>query len=812
MNTQRISPQGYNINENPMNVNPFWENEGTGGNVPAGGTTGQVLTKRTNADYDTEWKTPESGGGADWPAGGSVGDLLTKAVDGAAWTTPTYASAADLTALEAEVDTKADAADLTALAGRVSTAEDDIDNILTALEDLPSDERMDAAEQDILDLQNDMAVEQEINRGQNATIETISNRSTQNQTAITALQGRMTTAEGNITAQAAEDTRLAGLISAEATARADADSLIRSDLGDDIDDEATARAAADAALAGRLTTAEGDIDAAEAAITALQGRMTTAEGDIDAAEAAITTLQGAVSGINGLPAGGTAGQVLTKSTSTDYDVDWTTPGAGSGLPTLRAAGTQTDIDLVDSPTATYSGRTFLPFARYPSAGESFKKWVQITGLMGVGADPGGGLIPVMSNSGTEPVQGVSYMSTQGKAGFFMFPGTASGGDINKNHFNDAPVGSLMVKFQNPLGGVGATASYTDPVSGGTTGQVLTKSSNSDYDWEWATPSGGGSGLPSGGSAGDLLAMGSSGAEWITPSYASASSVTAVAGDLSTEVTTRAAADTALSGRLTTAEGDIDTAEAAITALQGRMTTAEADIDALEADVSALDGLTTWGAVASTTGTNPSFLALPFVSIDKDGTVNTTAAPDAWAQYYSGSTPAGAYSTDAIIFDCDTWGGSGVGSGSIVLDNTTYGTSGKIYVPVTTGVNSTACVKNFTINAENGECVAVEVAVALSCTEVPGLTVEGTVSTILHKTQYADYPAAVSGKFRVTASNVDLVRGGGPDWHCVIVNNGAGSYSCRLGFAHDFFRWLGMHWNNCYRWNVSVFGIHKMISK
>lgn len=27
MNTQALSPQGYNINDNPMNANPFWDNE-----------------------------------------------------------------------------------------------------------------------------------------------------------------------------------------------------------------------------------------------------------------------------------------------------------------------------------------------------------------------------------------------------------------------------------------------------------------------------------------------------------------------------------------------------------------------------------------------------------------------------------------------------------------------------------------------------------------------------------------------------------------------------------------------------------------
>ena len=32
--------------------------------VPSGGTTGQLLAKKTNADLDTEWIDPPAGGGA----------------------------------------------------------------------------------------------------------------------------------------------------------------------------------------------------------------------------------------------------------------------------------------------------------------------------------------------------------------------------------------------------------------------------------------------------------------------------------------------------------------------------------------------------------------------------------------------------------------------------------------------------------------------------------------------------------------------------------------------------------------------------
>ena len=39
---------------------------GTGGNVPAGGSMGQVLTKRSATDYDVMWDTPSSGTGNDY--------------------------------------------------------------------------------------------------------------------------------------------------------------------------------------------------------------------------------------------------------------------------------------------------------------------------------------------------------------------------------------------------------------------------------------------------------------------------------------------------------------------------------------------------------------------------------------------------------------------------------------------------------------------------------------------------------------------------------------------------------------------------
>jgi hypothetical protein len=47
----------------------------TGTSLPAGGSTGQVATKRSNADFDIDWQTP-SGGGVGGVSDGDKGDIV----------------------------------------------------------------------------------------------------------------------------------------------------------------------------------------------------------------------------------------------------------------------------------------------------------------------------------------------------------------------------------------------------------------------------------------------------------------------------------------------------------------------------------------------------------------------------------------------------------------------------------------------------------------------------------------------------------------------------------------------------------------
>ena len=82
-----------------------------GEGVPDGGTTGQILRKKSNTDQDTEWADP---GEADLPAGGTTGQVLTKKSndDGdVEWSTPAGAGDMLKSVYDTDNDGKVDAAE-----------------------------------------------------------------------------------------------------------------------------------------------------------------------------------------------------------------------------------------------------------------------------------------------------------------------------------------------------------------------------------------------------------------------------------------------------------------------------------------------------------------------------------------------------------------------------------------------------------------------------------------------------------------------------------------------------------------------------
>lgn len=82
-----MAEQSYNLKYTGKEIDDLLDkanNMDSSAQVPTGGTSGQVLTKKSGTDYDAEWKTP----GVALPTGGTAEQILTKnsATDGdASW-------------------------------------------------------------------------------------------------------------------------------------------------------------------------------------------------------------------------------------------------------------------------------------------------------------------------------------------------------------------------------------------------------------------------------------------------------------------------------------------------------------------------------------------------------------------------------------------------------------------------------------------------------------------------------------------------------------------------------------------------------
>lgn len=72
-----MADQGYNLKYTGAEIDALLDKANdmdSSAQVPAGGTSGQVLTKKSGTNYDAEWKTP----GSSLPSGGSPAQVLTK--------------------------------------------------------------------------------------------------------------------------------------------------------------------------------------------------------------------------------------------------------------------------------------------------------------------------------------------------------------------------------------------------------------------------------------------------------------------------------------------------------------------------------------------------------------------------------------------------------------------------------------------------------------------------------------------------------------------------------------------------------------
>lgn len=367
-NKQPISPQGYNLNDAPVNTNPFWEAGGgepipTGG-LPAGGSPGQILEKASVADYDAQWVDPTTGGvtlqqvraitdpiTADVTANKQAQDAINVEL----WAAINENVPPDLTALTERVATVETnlatevsdrVAAITALQAQIDAIESaDIQSLQEAVEALQSELAALQATVDAIDisgLENDIA----------ALTLTVNNNTTRIDgidTTISGLTG-MLNRETELRIQGDADnasaiSAVAARVTALETWKLSVDDVVAAHEADiqqlqaDLAAEASNREENDDALSARIDEAIAQIsDTADSFSTLLAQTRAELENEISRVESTLTIFQGQIADLQ-------AGLV---------DVTNTANGA------LEAAQTATDIaesaaDDVVTLEATFDG-------------------------------------------------------------------------------------------------------------------------------------------------------------------------------------------------------------------------------------------------------------------------------------------------------------------------------------------------------------------------------------------------------------------------------------------------------------------------
>lgn len=201
----------------------------------------------------------------------------------------------------------------------------------------------------------------------------------------------------------------------------------------------------------------------------------------------------------GVPAGGSDNQVLTKTSGSDYAAAWETPSGGGGSslnarrlnPVRQLIASDTSLSspalagIVDGDRvalAAQTDQTEQGIWYYHEGDDELKRPSDFTtGTLASGCDflvmEGSYAGDIWRFGGTNDVVGDSLSMVRVAT---IPPAGATGQVLTKTSNDD-----FNVEWASHSSVVGVP-------SGGTTGQVLTKVSGTDHDLQWATPASGGS--------------------------------------------------------------------------------------------------------------------------------------------------------------------------------------------------------------------------------------------------------------------------------------------------------------------------------
>lgn len=172
-----------------------------------------------------------------------------------------------------------------------------------------------------------------------------------------------------------------------------------------------------------------------------------------------------LSGNAQLPIGGTSGQILSKTSNTDYDVQWSDNSGGGNVEVifdnsiLELTSSSTQEEIIN---AFGSVDSFKNICTQVRNGNPVKLYVNF------------------ANTGSTIIPSYVHAATDNTTRWII--------EIDAIYYDTADIAQMhiIIMYYNSLFTIEKTLSIVMP-AGGTIGQVLTKASLSDFDTEWETP-------------------------------------------------------------------------------------------------------------------------------------------------------------------------------------------------------------------------------------------------------------------------------------------------------------------------------------
>lgn len=198
---------------------------------------------------------------------------------------------------------------------------------------------------------------------------------------------------------------------------------------------------------------------------------------------------------NGIPNGGTQGQILIKNSNTNYDVVWTTPdeislgnAAGDKNVVTDANGKLTTEDkIVPKPATADNGKILV------ANGGSYE--LKENAVISKPATGDVGKVPVVQPDGSIEYKDIKGIPTGGALGQALVKNSNTDYDAVWQTINGLPTVTLADVGKVPTVQANGSVAWTANTStngvptGGAENQVLVKNSATDYDVKWADSQG-----------------------------------------------------------------------------------------------------------------------------------------------------------------------------------------------------------------------------------------------------------------------------------------------------------------------------------